>query len=210
MSTPVTPPKNLSVVPSIELDSPPTKAGDTPNRLIMLVDDFYYGTFEGNRVYVPMDNSKEPLSFKCLTCKKRLKNNIRYVDGQSSYDGNYGYICLIAGDMIHSRMLQLSVCSPCRLMNHMKYHVELEQQNGEMDTHTSCQHCFRRFPTPFRLQCHLESVHTTIESSSKNYFQFILSSWGSVSVFMYVFERSMLWSPRLHLKTGILWNIITM
>uniref|UniRef100_A0A672L789 C2H2-type domain-containing protein n=1 Tax=Sinocyclocheilus grahami TaxID=75366 RepID=A0A672L789_SINGR len=112
------------------LDSPPTKAGDTQNRLVMLVDDFYYGTFEGNRVYVPMDNSKEPLSFKCLTCSKRLKNNIR-------------------------------------LMNHMKYHVELEQQNGEMDTHTSCQHCFRRFPTPFRLQCHLESVHTAIESSTK-------------------------------------------
>uniref|UniRef100_A0A8C2CBW5 Pogo transposable element derived with ZNF domain b n=1 Tax=Cyprinus carpio TaxID=7962 RepID=A0A8C2CBW5_CYPCA len=130
VSTPATPPKSLSVVPSIKQDSPPTKAGDTQNRLVMLVDDFYYGTFEGNRVYVPMDNSKEPLSFKCLTCNKRLKNNIR-------------------------------------LMNHMKYHVELEQQNGEMDTHTSCQHCFRRFPTPFRLQCHLESVHTAIESSTK-------------------------------------------
>uniref|UniRef100_A0A671L111 Pogo transposable element derived with ZNF domain b n=1 Tax=Sinocyclocheilus anshuiensis TaxID=1608454 RepID=A0A671L111_9TELE len=130
VSTPATPPKSLSAVPSIKLDSPPIKAGDTQKRLVMLVDDFYYGTFEGNRVYVPMDNSKEPLSFKCLTCNKRLKNNIR-------------------------------------LMNHMKYHVELEQQNGEMDTHTSCQHCFRRFPTPFRLQCHLESVHTAIESSTK-------------------------------------------
>uniref|UniRef100_A0A8C1SJ21 Pogo transposable element derived with ZNF domain b n=1 Tax=Cyprinus carpio TaxID=7962 RepID=A0A8C1SJ21_CYPCA len=130
VNTPATPPKSLSAVPSIKQDSPPTKAGDTQNRLVMLVDDFYYGTFEGNRVYVPMDNSKEPLSFKCLTCNKRLKNNIR-------------------------------------LMNHMKYHVELEQQNGEMDTHTSCQHCFRRFPTPFRLQCHLESVHTAIESSTK-------------------------------------------
>uniref|UniRef100_A0A673IVM5 Pogo transposable element derived with ZNF domain b n=1 Tax=Sinocyclocheilus rhinocerous TaxID=307959 RepID=A0A673IVM5_9TELE len=130
VNTPATPPKSVSVVPSIKLDSPPTKAKDTRNRLVMLVDDFYYGTFEGNRVYVPMDNSKEPLSFKCLTCNKRLKNNIR-------------------------------------LMNHMRYHVELEQQNGEMDTHTSCQHCFRRFPTPFRLQCHLESVHTSIESSTK-------------------------------------------
>ncbi|XP_067304352.1 pogo transposable element with ZNF domain isoform X2 [Pseudorasbora parva] len=130
VNTPATPPKSPSVVPSVKLDSPPTKAGDTPPRLVMLVDDFYYGTFEGNRVYVPMDNSKEPLSFKCLSCNKRLKNNVR-------------------------------------LMNHMRYHVELEQQNGEMDTHTSCQHCFRRFPTPFRLQCHLESVHTAIESSTK-------------------------------------------
>ncbi len=92
MSTPATPPKSLSAVPSIKLDSPPTKAGETQNRIVMLVDDFYYGTFEGNRVYVPMDNSKEPLSFKCHTCNKRLKNNIRYVDGQSSKDGNYGYI----------------------------------------------------------------------------------------------------------------------
>uniref|UniRef100_A0A8C1EZG8 Pogo transposable element derived with ZNF domain b n=1 Tax=Cyprinus carpio carpio TaxID=630221 RepID=A0A8C1EZG8_CYPCA len=130
VNTPATPPKSVSVVPSIKLDSPPTKTGDTQNRLVMLVDDFYYGTFEGNRVYAPMDNSKEPLSFKCLTCHKRLKNNIR-------------------------------------LMNHMRYHVELEQQNGEMDTHTSCLHCFRRFPTPFRLQCHLESVHTSIETSTK-------------------------------------------
>uniref|UniRef100_A0A8C1GZ41 Pogo transposable element derived with ZNF domain b n=1 Tax=Cyprinus carpio TaxID=7962 RepID=A0A8C1GZ41_CYPCA len=130
VNTPATPPKSVSVVPSIKLDSPPTKTGDTQNRLVMLVDDFYYGTFEGNRVYAPMDNSKEPLSFKCLTCHKKLKNNIR-------------------------------------LMNHMRYHVELEQQNGEMDTHTSCLHCFRRFPTPFRLQCHLESVHTSIETSTK-------------------------------------------
>lgn len=70
-------------MPSVKVDSPPAKTGDTPPRLVMLVDDFYYGTFEGNRVYVPMDNSKEPLSFKCLSCNKRLKNNVRYVDGQS-------------------------------------------------------------------------------------------------------------------------------
>lgn len=127
---PATPPKSASVVPSAKVDSPPSKTGDSHPRLVMLVDDFYYGTFEGNRVYVPMDNSKEPLSFRCLTCSKKLKNNIR-------------------------------------LMNHMRYHVELDQQNGEMDNHTSCQHCFRRFPTPFRLQCHLESVHTSIESSTK-------------------------------------------
>ncbi|XP_073728435.1 pogo transposable element with ZNF domain isoform X3 [Misgurnus anguillicaudatus] len=127
-----TAPKSLTPVPKVTIDSPPTKAvekaGDKESRLVMLVDDFYYGTFEGNRVYKPSDSLKEPLSFRCLSCNKNMKNNIR-------------------------------------LMTHMRYHVELDQQNGEMDT--SCQHCFRHFPTPFRLQCHLESVHTSIESSTK-------------------------------------------
>ncbi|XP_057195712.1 pogo transposable element with ZNF domain isoform X2 [Triplophysa rosa] len=122
-------PKTLVVVPKVNTESSSIKGEETQSRLVMLVDDFYYGTFEGNRVYVPMDNLKEPLPFRCLTCNKKLKNNIR-------------------------------------LMTHMRYHVELDQQNGEMGTHTSCQHCFRHFPTPFRLQCHLESVHTAVESST--------------------------------------------
>ncbi|XP_035386916.1 pogo transposable element derived with ZNF domain b isoform X2 [Electrophorus electricus] len=103
---------------------------ETQSKIVMLVDDFYYGTFEGNRVYVPTDNLKEPISFKCFTCGKKLKNNIR-------------------------------------LMNHMKFHMDVEQQTGEVDTHTSCPHCFRQFPTPFRLQCHVESVHSASESTSR-------------------------------------------
>ncbi|TRZ06483.1 hypothetical protein HGM15179_020624, partial [Zosterops borbonicus] len=53
-----------------------------------------------------------------------------------------------------------------RFMNHMKHHVELDQQNGEVDVHTICQHCYRHFSTPFQLQCHLENVHSPYESSS--------------------------------------------
>lgn len=52
-------------------------------------------------------------------------------------------------------------------MNHMKHHVELDQQNGEVDVHTICQHCYRQFTTPFQLQCHLENVHSPYESTSK-------------------------------------------
>lgn len=52
-------------------------------------------------------------------------------------------------------------------MNHMKHHVELDQQNGEVDVHTICQHCYRQFSTPFQLQCHLENVHSPYESTSK-------------------------------------------
>ncbi|MCJ8728207.1 hypothetical protein PDJAM_G00001730 [Pangasius djambal] len=101
--------------------------GEHQSRIVMLVDDFYYGTYEGNREYVPTDNLKEALSFRCFTCGKKQKNNIR-------------------------------------LMNHMKFHVDVEQQSGE---HTTCPHCYRQFPTPFRLQCHVESVHCTSESTTR-------------------------------------------
>ncbi|NXY24547.1 Z280D protein, partial [Atrichornis clamosus] len=54
-----------------------------------------------------------------------------------------------------------------RFMNHMKHHLELEKQSNESwESHTTCQHCYRQFPTPFQLQCHIESTHTPYESST--------------------------------------------
>ncbi|XP_045672762.1 pogo transposable element with ZNF domain isoform X5 [Phyllostomus hastatus] len=117
--------------------SPPTKVTE-PNenvgdavqtKLIMLVDDFYYGR-DGGKVAQLTNFPKVATSFRCPHCTKRLKNNIRF-------------------------------------MNHMKHHVELDQQNGEVDGHTICQHCYRQFSTPFQLQCHLENVHSPYESTTK-------------------------------------------
>nr|XP_044993929.1 pogo transposable element with ZNF domain [Jaculus jaculus] len=117
--------------------SPPTKVPE-PNenigdavqtKLIMLVDDFYYGR-DGGKVAQLTSFPKVATSFRCPHCTKRLKNNIRF-------------------------------------MNHMKHHVELDQQNGEVDGHTICQHCYRQFSTPFQLQCHLENVHSPYESTTK-------------------------------------------
>ncbi|XP_062847335.1 pogo transposable element with ZNF domain isoform X2 [Trichomycterus rosablanca] len=116
---------NLSL--NVKSENMDTNLGEHQSRIVMLVDDFYYGTYEGNRSYVPTDTLKEPLSFRCLTCGKKLKNNIR-------------------------------------LMKHLKAHVNEEQQTGEMVSHTSCPHCYRQFPTPFRLQCHVESVHSAVQS----------------------------------------------
>ncbi|XP_036091120.1 pogo transposable element with ZNF domain isoform X5 [Rousettus aegyptiacus] len=117
--------------------SPPAKApepneavGDAAQtKLIMLVDDFYYGR-DGGKVAQLTNFPKVATSFRCPHCTKRLKNNIRF-------------------------------------MNHMKHHVELDQQNGEVDGHTICQHCYRQFSTPFQLQCHLENVHSPYESTTK-------------------------------------------
>ncbi|XP_042295646.1 pogo transposable element with ZNF domain isoform X2 [Sceloporus undulatus] len=99
------------------------------SKLIMLVDDFYYGRDSGKANQL-LNFPKVPTSFRCPHCTKRLKNNIRF-------------------------------------MNHMKHHVELDQQNGEVDVHTTCQHCYRQFPTLLHLQCHLENVHSPYESTTK-------------------------------------------
>ncbi|XP_019509449.1 PREDICTED: zinc finger protein 280C isoform X3 [Hipposideros armiger] len=95
-------------------------------KLIMLVSDFYYGKHEGD-----VDaEQKTYTTFKCFSCLKVLKNNIRF-------------------------------------MNHMKHHLEFEKQNSESwENHTTCQHCYRQYPTPFQLQCHIESTHTPHEFST--------------------------------------------
>ncbi|XP_040348716.1 zinc finger protein 280D isoform X3 [Herpailurus yagouaroundi] len=95
-------------------------------KLIMLVNDFYYGKHEGDI----QEEQKTHTTFKCFSCLKILKNNIRF-------------------------------------MNHMKHHLELEKQSSESwENHTTCQHCYRQFPTPFQLQCHIESTHTPHEFST--------------------------------------------
>ncbi|XP_059371233.1 zinc finger protein 280C-like isoform X2 [Carassius carassius] len=97
-------------------------------KLIMLVSDFYYGKCEGDPSLI--SKFKSNTTFKCNSCLKMLKNNIRF-------------------------------------MNHMKHHLELEKQNSESwESHTTCQHCYRQYSTPFQLQCHIESAHSPFESTS--------------------------------------------
>ncbi|XP_057575201.1 zinc finger protein 280C [Hippopotamus amphibius kiboko] len=110
----------------VEFSSIENKTGTETGKLIMLVSDFYYGRHEG----AVDDEEKTYTTFKCFSCLKVLKNNIRF-------------------------------------MNHMKHHLELEKQNNESwESHTTCQHCYRQYPTPFQLQCHIESTHTPHEFST--------------------------------------------
>ncbi|KAG7283543.1 hypothetical protein CRUP_026470 [Coryphaenoides rupestris] len=52
-------------------------------------------------------------------------------------------------------------------MNHMKHHMELEKQCCESwESHTTCQHCYRQYLTPFQLQCHIERAHSPLASST--------------------------------------------
>nr|XP_015198799.1 PREDICTED: zinc finger protein 280D isoform X1 [Lepisosteus oculatus]XP_015198800.1 PREDICTED: zinc finger protein 280D isoform X1 [Lepisosteus oculatus]XP_015198801.1 PREDICTED: zinc finger protein 280D isoform X1 [Lepisosteus oculatus]XP_015198802.1 PREDICTED: zinc finger protein 280D isoform X1 [Lepisosteus oculatus] len=113
-----------------ETPATPVKSADAEKgKLIMLVNEFYYGKHEGD-FGLGQQEQKTNTTFKCCSCLKILKNNIRF-------------------------------------MNHMKHHLELEKQSNESwENHTTCQHCYRQYSTPFQLQCHIESAHSPYESTT--------------------------------------------
>uniref|UniRef100_A0A3Q3NB40 C2H2-type domain-containing protein n=1 Tax=Mastacembelus armatus TaxID=205130 RepID=A0A3Q3NB40_9TELE len=60
-----------------------------------------------------------------------------------------------------------TLCNNIKLMCHMQQHVlTMSQQDGDMDSVSSCPHCFRHFMSPFKLQCHLEAVHSLYKSTA--------------------------------------------
>lgn len=66
---------------SAKYDNKPPPAVDVgANKRIMLVSDFYYGRFDsdGNK----KETQKTNTTFKCQSCLKVLKNNIRYDNGK--------------------------------------------------------------------------------------------------------------------------------
>ncbi|CAH1252475.1 POGZ [Branchiostoma lanceolatum] len=106
--------------------SAPGKAPSPPKsiQLNISIEEYYYGKKEPN-VSPNSTEEKGLCVFKCYTCSKVLKSNIKY-------------------------------------MNHIRHHIEHErQQNPDISDVTSCQRCFKRFETPFQLQCHLETMHNT-------------------------------------------------
>lgn len=48
-------------------------------------------------------------------------------------------------------------------MNYMKYYVEFDQQNGEVDGYIICQYCYCQFFIFFQFQCYLENVYSFYE-----------------------------------------------
>lgn len=72
-----------------ELIHTENKTGAEKGKLIMLVSDFYYGKHEG----AVDEEQKTYTTFKCFSCLKVLKNNIRYVN-------IYFYFCLKVGMLV--------------------------------------------------------------------------------------------------------------
>ncbi|CAK6982763.1 pogo transposable element with ZNF domain [Scomber scombrus] len=121
------PPLSLKPDPSDPPPEPPPHG-----KLVIMVEDFYYGTDPGpktSKVQQPARKYTGP--YRCIHCTQTLPNNIQ-------------------------------------LMSHMQQHVSsMSQQDEHMDSVSSCPHCYRHFSSAFKLQCHLEAVHSQYESTAK-------------------------------------------
>lgn len=73
-------------------------------KLIMLVNDFYYGKHEGDTQQVQQEQ-KTHTTFKCFSCLKVLKNNIRYLNSLSTCFNNLQPIAI---NVVHSKFVSLA------------------------------------------------------------------------------------------------------
>ncbi|XP_027891504.1 uncharacterized protein pogza isoform X2 [Xiphophorus couchianus] len=141
----ITPPRRIPKysgdVQSEELSSPtsPTLSPPTlekflpadypPSKLVIMVEDFFYGRAPGCSTDKDSLDEKFGGVFHCIHCSAVLSNNIQ-------------------------------------LMDHMQQHVSmLSQEDGHVDSVSTCPHCFRHYPSPFSLESHIKDVHTQSDSA---------------------------------------------
>lgn len=121
-------PSSTTCSPQKDKPEPPP---DPPHgKLVIMVEDFYYGCDPGRKSFKSSALDRIYAGpYRCIHCPMSLRNNIK-------------------------------------LMSHMKQHVSMmSQEKGDLDC--VCPHCFRRFLSPFKLQCHLEAVHSQYQSTAK-------------------------------------------
>ncbi|PWA33331.1 hypothetical protein CCH79_00014087 [Gambusia affinis] len=100
-----------------------------PSKLVIMVEDFFYGRAPGCSTDKDSLDEKFGGVFHCIHCSAVLSNNIQ-------------------------------------LMDHMQQHVSmLSQEDGHVDSVSTCPHCFRHYPSPFSLQSHIKDVHSQSDSA---------------------------------------------
>lgn len=105
-----------------------------------------------------------------IACLKMTFYNAIFFFKDKRQSWHFVAFAFVVSDATLLSISYLELCGDsCRFMNHMKHHLELEKQNSESwESHTTCQHCYRQYSTPFQLQCHVESAHSMVESSSRH------------------------------------------
>ncbi|KAL2080334.1 hypothetical protein ACEWY4_024127 [Coilia grayii] len=122
---------------------------DTRGKLIILVEDFYYGVYRGaNTEKRPQENA---ITFKCHLCDKRLKNNLKmmvhtkhHVEMDQQYEAETQTTC---------QHCFRSFASPLSL----QYHVE--SVHSQAESSTKCRICELAYENePVFLQ-HMKNTH---------------------------------------------------
>ncbi|XP_078487788.1 zinc finger protein 36 [Ciona intestinalis] len=98
-------------------------------KLHLTVEEYFYGKSDGKK-HKQVANFNPSRKYKCYSCAKVLKNNLRF-------------------------------------MSHVRHKIENHwKQNDNINDFNICSHCYRHYDTPFQLQCHVETVHSSVSAST--------------------------------------------
>ncbi|XP_017260977.1 zinc finger protein 280C [Kryptolebias marmoratus] len=123
----------------------------SPNKLIMLVADFYYGHFEGD------PQKKEPqkanTTFKCQSCLKVLKNNIRFMNHMKHH--------LELEKQNSESWESHTTCHHCyrQYMTPFQLQCHIESAHSPIESPTNCKICELAFESEQVLLEHMKSNH---------------------------------------------------
>ncbi|XP_053720265.1 zinc finger protein 280C isoform X1 [Synchiropus splendidus] len=120
------------------------------SKLVMLVSEFYYGTFEGN-----MEGRKtEPnCTFKCTCCYKVLKNNIRFMNHMKHH--------LELEKQNSESWDSHTTCQHCyrQYMTPFQLQCHIESAHSPIESSTNCKICELAFESEQVLLEHMKNIH---------------------------------------------------
>ncbi|CAG5855637.1 unnamed protein product [Menidia menidia] len=129
----------------------PSAPNPNSNKLIMLVADFYYGRFEGDEQKrgAPKTNT----TFKCQSCLKVLKNNIRFMNHMKHH--------LELEKQNSESWESHTTCHHCyrQYMTPFQLQCHIESAHSPIESSTNCKICELAFESEQVLLEHMKGNH---------------------------------------------------
>ncbi|XP_005814959.3 zinc finger protein 280D isoform X1 [Xiphophorus maculatus] len=121
------------------------------NKLIMLVADFYYGNFEGDAE--KQEAQKTNTTFKCQSCLKVLKNNIRFMNHMKHH--------LELEKQNSESWESHTTCHHCyrQYMTPFQLQCHIESAHSPIESSTNCKICELAFESEQVLLEHMKANH---------------------------------------------------
>ncbi|XP_058485480.1 zinc finger protein 280C isoform X3 [Solea solea] len=133
------------------LQSKAASAQTSANKFIMLVSDFYYGQCEGETKKQEMP--KTNMTFKCQSCLKVLKNNIRFMNHMKHH--------LELEKQNSESWESHTTCQHCyrQYMTPFQLQCHIESAHSPIESTTNCKICELAFETEQVLLEHMKDNH---------------------------------------------------
>ncbi|XP_068166825.1 zinc finger protein 280C isoform X2 [Antennarius striatus] len=128
----------------------PSAQNTSPNKRIMLVSEFYYGRFDGDGMKPVQKNTS---TFKCQSCLKVLKNNVRFMNHMKHH--------LELEKQSSESWESHTTCQHCyrQYMTPFQLQCHIESAHSPIESSTNCKICELAFESEQVLLEHMKDNH---------------------------------------------------